>query len=478
MTKPEAESPEEIRAEMEAIEALFQRLAVTEGESQEAVISALGDRLAGLYLEQTSGWMHASPSPEEWVQTHFPGNSIAAVLLRVLGNLGIQEWAQTAEEERGLREEAEKKLAEERQRNEELRELLKAQSIHPLTVLGDRHVIPQSLVEAMGPNRRGVERRRQQIVNGELFPSDEGILPALQSLEFDISGSQLAHLTTPQIRVLLGHLRAMSSGGDNGEVFRHNGLRIPFSLFCLACEVDARQTKESRALFDALDTLQREEVYLCVEYTEERKRRVMGMRSPILIAFPEWEEDQERARTMWVRRKPNTPWDGPLPSSLVLGLPDLMRPIFRGLYLDGSILKRLEGGGKEARGANQGFRPIDFALYLEITQTLQRAQKSDQGNALSYVDRDAFLQAQFGEEKVRSYKRSGRYKTRIEAQYLRAVEVLIGGKLIFPKWAAKKKVRTGFRDVFELNPEPILNQTPAPKQHQLDALPPEPAGLP
>lgn len=360
-----------------------------------------------------------------------------------------------------------REAAEERAKKAEERvaELEATAAVAPLLELGDRTLIPRPLADVFRDSSRLIQRKLDRITQGDLFPVGD-TLEALREAEVTISGRQLAHLNTPKVRALCATLRAMSSPSDDGQAFRYDGLRLSFDLFCQAAEVDTKHTKAKRDLLHGLDGLTREEVFASLTFSEDGKRKMWGGRTRIVSAILEWEDNQEAAR-LWANRKPGEPWDGPLPSAIILGLPPMMRYVFNALCLGGDVLARLDSGAKKLRGK---LLHLDFALFLEIAQTQQQRSKGPDGQPLSYVNRDAFILEHFGERRVQQDKAKGRYSKRRGAagQYLHSAEVLIEAELIRPGWSHQQETRSGIRDVFALVPGVVLHRPMgAPPQEEL-----------
>lgn len=428
----------ESRKLTEEIEQLAQPAAMDE-EARAAALERLRTREDGTRRADPVAWVDASP----W-------KHIRGIMLQHLETLARQEAERRAEEA-----EAE---------NERLRAALLAQQQEAkgatgIVQLGDRLSLPRPAVDVARKDAGGFADLLSKIDQGELF-AGEPTVAVLREAEVTVERRQFAELSTPEIRGLCGVFRAFSSMGDNGREFTDSVLSLDARTMYDACGVDARQPKSCRELFDALRKLSERDVYVPLTFQDGDQFWVMGERTPVCQVRPVWSpekrEDADAIARAWIRqeRGGKEEWTGPLPDKYVLTLPGIMRKVWGALVVSGDVLQRLEDGAKQERGKGQGFRPIDWALFLELTQTTQAQQLADNLQSLcSYIDRDAFILAHHGREKVESYRKRRHYKTLV-AEYEKAAQVLLAAG-ICTSWKPGSKGKRGPRDVFTLSPDVV-----------------------
>ena len=142
---------------------------------------------------------------------------------------------------------------------------------------------------------------------------------------------------------------------------------------------------------------------------------------------------------------------GRIPDAFRFDIPPVMRSTARRLVLSGDILVRLDAGAKVARGPSESFEPLDFALFLKITQTIQRPHGSR-----SFVDVAQLLREHYGH--LPSFE-AQRKKGKLSAQYEKAVAVLEAGQIAKRVTKGHRTKDGEKRDVFELVAGNVLNRT-------------------
>lgn len=436
-------------------------------------------------------YLNGGPLLSEWIYERaakgtVPDDALRALVKPLLGFawLALDDLVrEEAREAQRRAEEAEQALQTETERREQTER--KLAEIQKSLQLSDRFHWPRAVVDAFrtdGATAAAILDRVERSLAAqeageaadqlELLPADENTLELLRRAETTIEGRQLGHLTTPEIRALAAVLHIFSSRGDDGKGFTVGGtIGIPARLLYSAARINPRQPNQCRALFSALDDLSREEVYLSLKVQDGEQWRIVGEHSPLIQMRPVWSAskraDADRIAEQWgqyglkvarARRDGRKPpkWTGPPPDDYVLTLPPTVCRVFRSLVVSADILDRLQTGAKRVRGENQGFQPIDFALFLEITQTTQGQQVADDGKAVrSYVDRDEFIEGHYGPETVRVKRERGHYNRDLTAQYETAAEVLLAGEIV-TEWKPEQQARRGKRDVFTANPAVVF----------------------
>jgi hypothetical protein len=264
------------------------------------------------------------------------------------------------------------------------------------------------------------------------------------------------------VRALFGVFR-LFSGTEEERTLAESRL-VPANILYKAAGVTSRRDKDRRRLFDALRTVSSQEIAVAVKgKTPEGKPWVIGDRAPMFRMRPVWSESTDGRRKLeesqaaevaeeWAAIGASSEsWTGPLPDHFEFSLPEVMRRVLHRLVLKGDALERLDAGAKEARGAAEKFHPLDWRLFLEVTQTVQATQ-----GGRSFVDREALLQDFYGAGKIAAAREAGKYRSRYESQYDKAVQVLKEGNLAEIIERDYKTSDGEKRDIFLVSPDVML----------------------
>ncbi len=362
------------------------------------------------------------------------------------------EHAQGLEDERNLRKEAERKLKRAEQK------------LQKLEGLSDRTIFPAQLIEG-GYKPTRLHKTLERLEQNELFHpagSQERTLEVLRNVEIITSQTQLGRLPADEVRALFGVFR-LFSGTEEERTLAESRL-VPANILYKAAGVTSRRDKDRRRLFDALRTVSSQEIAVAVKgKTSEGKPWVIGDRAPMFRMRPVWSESTDGRRKLqesqaaevaeeWAAIGASSEsWTGPLPDHFEFSLPDIMRRVLHRLVLKGDALERLDAGAKEARGAAEKFHPLDWRLFLEVTQTVQATQEGR-----SFVDREALLEDFYGAGKIATAREAGKYRSRYESQYDKAVQVLKEGNLAEMIERDYKTSDGEKRDIFLVSPDVML----------------------
>jgi hypothetical protein len=349
-------------------------------------------------------------------------------------------------------------------------ELAKARKREKKRKLPDHMAIPQKLLDA--GYRPGVAvNLLNSFKNGDLklggdYSEQEKTLAVLQRSP-EVRAPQLGKLTTPQVRTLLGVFRLVTVGDDDGKL--RSDFTVPASMMWHAVNlVGSVSDAQRRTHFAALVDMSRLRLRWTATIETEKGSAVMGGECPPFEVRPIWSatEDGRRGYTpaaaqqiaeAWNR---NTgPWTGPLPNEFYVTIPVDMRAVDRRLVLSGNLLEKLEDGARKVRGPTETFAPIDWTLWITITQTVQRPH-----NGRAFVDVAQVLASVYEAEKVAAQRRKGKLRgpSGYLTQYEKAVQVLEAGGLarrVVKDHATTKGAR---RDVFEIIKGNVLTKREIP----------------
>lgn len=367
-------------------------------------------------------------------------------------------------------------LAEERAANAELRRQVAA------VPLGDRTVYPPAVLSLLRNPAVDARNKLGRIEQGSLF-ADTATLEALHHAERSVSTRQLYSLTSPEWRALHGTFRILSSFGDDGRAFARSSAEVPWPVYCKAAGVNPRQPKSARALLTASRQLGARTVHATVtmpDRNDPTKRLVMAGSVHVASITPTWRVSPTEAKRItdaWNDLAEGEEWHGPLPATVQVDVPDMMRAVAGALVLDGSVPEKLDAGSRTVRGRNKGAQPIDHALLLTLTQRTQHHVVANiEGHPptlWAYLERDAFLREYHGDRYAKAVQQ--RNLDKLEEAYLQSCEALRAGGFVLV-YELKHRGRLGaLRDRFALSPTAVRGlqaralPTPADPD-QLDAL--------
>lgn len=326
-----------------------------------------------------------------------------------------------------------------------------------------RVVLPAQLVALYRPQTHST--LYQRATQGELFADVATLSVLRESAELKVA--QLATLKSPEVRAMVGVFRAFTiTGGEDGRDHFLPAIEIPASGLYAAMSLEAPSDRERRRHFDALTTLSRTTLRVAIKLPspDGKGYAVQGEETPMFTVRPIWSasadgrrsltaEEANAIATQWTSNA-GAPWEGPLPDTFRLSLPLIMQVVAARLVLSGDVFEKLDAGAKEVRGLREKFAPLDWVLYVLITQTSQPQQ-----GGLCFVDREQLLEDFYGAEEVRKARAKGKLRgpTGYLTQYEKAVAVLEAGGLARRVKKDYPTVKKGeLRDVFELIPGTVL----------------------
>lgn len=369
--------------------------------------------------------------------------------------------------ERAKRETAERDLVEERRKREEA-ERRERRTAGKLTGLADRVVMPGHLIES-GYKRTPFAAVLERVQQGEIFAGPDTRLNLQRGVELVASHSQLGRLPAEQVRAMFAVFRLFSTEGDDGCEFADGPFLASARRTYWAAGLTSSRDNTRRRLFDALRAVSSQE--LAVALLGEKKdggKYVVGARTPMFTMRPVWigsrdkrrqltDADAARVAEEWAAHGTDgTAWTGPLPDEYEFSLPPIMRKVWNRLVLNADVLDRLNAGAKSARGASESFHGLDWRLFVEVTQTVQTGQRSEDGSRFrSFVDRKAVLEDFYRADKIAAARKAGKYKARYESQYDKAAEVLEAADIARLVVRDHTTTQGRLRDVFELSPDVI-----------------------
>lgn len=366
----------------------------------------------------------------------------------------------------------------EREKAERERDALAEQLQHVTPGLSKSVVFPRPVLQS-GYDPKYFARLHDKLEQRELFVTADasGELDRAFLLEHSgvtIPPAQLAHLDPLEVRALFGVLRLFSRYNDKTE-YTTDQVVVPASLLFDATHT-SRSGSQRRAQFNALLKLSERVLYFATVVEYEGRSILTGERSPLFTLRPRWADSDDRRRALsasdatevvrqWTARghvnagESMPEWTGPLPDSFVLALPPVVRTLTGALVLNADILERLERGAREVhRGkkTHPGFSSLALPLLMRIAQTVQKAQRSDDGTrARSFVDRHAFLCEYYGAEQVAKARSRGKFREKMLAPYQTAVQTLLAGGLVAHYNPDHTTAKGEHRDVFELAPDVV-----------------------
>jgi hypothetical protein len=346
--------------------------------------------------------------------------------------------------------------------------------------LRDTVALPQQLVHSGwdATHRhslvRSVARRNDQ---GELFATvdDNGYIRQYRVEEDAVlsmpSFTTLGRIDPWQVRALMGVYRVMTSASEASGTAFLPFVELPFLTFCRAAGLDgtARQQDRER-LFTGARRLARTIIPVARRLRNERGEECVALReTPPFSLESYWDVSEDKRRGAKGRKgitpehaaelmerathNPETEWEGPLPSRLVIRFDDVLRLIQDAVYINANVVEMLDGAAKKVRGRSERFDGLEWRLFMECVRTRQPK------DGRSYVEREAVLVDYFGKDQVeREARKRGRTlqaKRGVFAEYRKAVDVLKEAGLVevvaLDHQAAKKgKGGSRLRDVFRL----------------------------
>lgn len=385
-----------------------------------------------------------APTPAEWCTTNGLDSAAFAQALAEEAHQLFEEWFK---EGRELIERAQAILAGKGKRKRKERALLP-----------DHTALPQKLIEA--GYRPGVAVNQLKAFNSralDLFGDYETQQRTKALLESpEISAPQLGKLTPPQVRTLLGVYRLATVG--NGDERLRSGFTVPASLMWKALNLvgsvsDAQRRTHFAALYDMSQFRLR---WTAIITQEGGGVAVLGGECAPFEVRPIWSDKEDGRRSYTAKEckdiakewtENSGPWKGPLPDAFIVTIPDDMRPLDKRLVLSGNLLEKLESGARAVRGPTETFMPIDWTLWITITQTVQRPHK---GRA--FVDVAQVLASVYEAEKVAAHRRKGKLRgpSGYLTQYEKAVRVLEAAGLARREKQDYATTKGARRDVFEI----------------------------
>lgn len=409
------------------------------------------------YVRETTGkteW----PWPDEWLKAGAAPLARLHDLSAGCMHLAEANYRKRAEEAERQAREDRAALEKERQRNRDLR-----------AGLSDRVMLPGQLITS-GYSITVFSGTVRAIDQHELFTDDisEPLLRA--GAEAVVEQSQLAALAPVQTKAVVGVYRLFTSRGDDGRELLGTPLWVPARLAYQAAGVRSTRDKSRRAMFEGFRAASAHKIHVALRGAyEDGSPYVVGDRVPLFEMRPVWSASTDNRRRMtaadadhlaraWAQLKADDPWEERLPDGYVFTLPPIMRKIWHRLVLGGDTLDRLENGAKLIRGAGEGFTRLDWRLFIEITQTVQYGQlTNDRERFKSYVEPFKILADVYGQEKIDHARARGKLTTTYLAQYNKALAVMEAGDLA---QVVERNYRTSdgeLRDVLAINPAVMLN---------------------
>lgn len=336
--------------------------------------------------------------------------------------------------------------------------------------LPDRTVLPQRLVDSGYRGQVGANVARDyELGTLDLFGDTDTKAQTLAVLRSEeVQAPQLAALTPPQVRTLVGVYR-LATDGEDGQHLR-SGFTVPAAILWRAMGLTgAVRDNERRAHFAALLDVSRKRIKWTATVTLGERGAVMGGECAPFEVRPIWSDGEDGRRTYtpdeaqriadaWHKLAPGDAWTGPIPDRFLVTIPNDMRAIDRRLVLSGDTVTKLDEGAKVARGPRESFSTLDWVLWMTITQAVQRPH-----GGRAYVNVAAVLDAVYSPEKVAAQRRKGKLGGRSGylTQYEKAVAVLDAGGLARRVKRDHTTGKGGRRDVFELLPGNVLTPPPA-----------------
>jgi hypothetical protein len=335
------------------------------------------------------------------------------------------------------------------------------QGVPLVTELGDRVMYPRTALTGFSGEAR-LSKTLERLAQKDLFPSDENtelvLREAVENVKYN--GRVLRDLSAGEARAMHGALSIFSSGGDDGQYFKRDQARVPWGFWKRdACKLTNESAKVGRKAMTDLLRLRKREIPMLLTFKGEEGQTVLGSWSKLVEVMLVFENEADGIK--WMNHNPSRPWTGAQPKEVVLKLPELMRPVFKGLPLTADYLERLEEGSRKAGGKGRGIHAADHALFMEVCQTRQAGQKAADGSprAWSYINREVYLTEMNGEAKLK--KRRGE----IEARYLLSLKALKAGGLI-ERYELEHEGRNGLRDRVLIAEDVVYQKDP----NQLEVL--------
>lgn len=347
-------------------------------------------------------------------------------------------------------------------------------------LLPDRAVLPGTLVD--NGFRPEVQARHLQEIANETLPlfeydDDAERVLAEMRIHAELKIPQLAALDAPQQRALLAVYR-LATPGEVDAMLR-DWFEVPAGMLWQAMGLERPSDAVKRRHLAALRALGDKQLHYTATVEQGNRRAVeIGKCPPYTVAAKYLDTKDGRKRSVAALEKDWEANRGRIPDTFRFEIPLVMRKTARRLVLSGNVLSRLDAGAKAARGPLESFEPLDFALFLKITQTVQHRH-----GGRSYVDvaqllrehyltpapsedADALAAMTAEERKKAADKReyafqARRKKGKYAAQYEKAVAVLEAGELA-RRISKGQPTKDGTRrDVFELLPDNVLNRIKA-----------------
>jgi hypothetical protein len=328
-------------------------------------------------------------------------------------------------------------------------------------ISSSRLIVPQAFLGLSVPVSRLAKWKRQ------LRPYNEETQLGLELLEeVQESRSQMAEFSTTELRVIIGAYSSCSRHTDDGRSWPE-AVRVPFATFAADCALDLSSGKNRDDLLEALRSVGTKPVNATISFKEGNNRKAILWSGPILKTALIVDASTPQAKAALETWRETGKWFGDAPEEIVLKLQEIHRYLPRPLVLDPTVLHRIDAAAKKVRGR---LVDLDLLLFWKLFNIGPRQIKrlGPNGQPLTYINRDQFLEDCQGAERLAKERRAGRYRTRIEGPYFKSVEILVEAGVIFPDWQSDYQARDGRRDVFEVQPwverGPRQRAAPRPKK--------------
>jgi hypothetical protein len=331
--------------------------------------------------------------------------------------------------------------------------LAKAKKREKRRELSDRSVLPGTLIDnGFRPDVQAGHLKQLEERTLDLFNYDETAERVLKEMRVhaELRIPQLAALSAPQQRALLAVYRLATPGEEDEMLREWFEVSAPLLWQAMGLErpSDGVKRRHLEALRDMGATMLR---YTAIVEGANSRAVEVGECPPFSVAARFYDTGDKRRESTEKLEKDWREQRGRIPDAFRFDIPPVMRSTARRLVLSGDILVRLDAGAKVARGPSESFEPLDFALFLKITQTIQRPHGSR-----SFVDVAQLLREHYGH--LPSFE-AQRKKGKLSAQYEKAVAVLEAGQIAKRVTKGHRTKDGEKRDVFELVAGNVLNRT-------------------
>lgn len=253
-------------------------------------------------------------------------------------------------------------------------------------------------------------------------------------------GDRDARVTVPPLSVVERDavhavLRIYSSPYESGKVWE--GWReVSWGTFLKAAGVESKQNMEVRRILKALGELRRREV----RYVRQKPdgSGSVGMTSILQGVEFDYAEGDERAAAEWTA---GGEWRGKAPVRVRVMLSEPMRILKAARTWTVEHDEAIAAAVKVLRNGRRD--KLDYALRDELFRIREG------GTGLARLNREEFMETFKGADVVARLRARRQYGAKVEAPYLKAVEVLVKAGVVVMA-CLESPTRSGLRDVFRV----------------------------